>query len=443
MADEKKKPDLKARLNRTAIGAAPPPAPPPPSGGDAPAVHTAIPAPADFTPMAPPVPWSAETAAAPGMDIGTSGVTPTPSGDDIAVPEFIQEERRQRAADEARRAAEAAAAQSRAEAAARAAAAAANPFDAVTTGPSAQDVRIVFDEKQVSDEEVGRRRTGTFVGYGAVALVMLGAGYLVGQQMESRAEGQRAIAAVSDIERQVNAAGAVIATMKDKVDHAASAAGIQTEGPDAQGGNAPPPAAAHVDEDLTSWFSQQSPDPPFSADAYANRVGRLRPDIVTRLMKVQIGLQQAWNDLRRHQEATGRAVALIGASLANAQHARGEFDTMLVVFARGPADGPAVMGTLVATTPGANGALTIAPPIPPSNTRTLYTSGDISAPTTIGTVGIPISSRGGLAASAVRGLGQPWTDYVTRLRSLKSEVDQLVQDHRQLSEALSQHGSGG
>ena len=104
---------------------------------------------------------------------------------------------------------------------------------------------------------------------------------------------------------------------------AATAAGISGEEGQAA---APPNAQATVDEGLTTWFSQQSPDPPLGPDVYAGRVGRLRPDLVAKLMKVQIGLEQVWRELQRHQQlSSGPGLLVVRNSLRDAQAARGEY----------------------------------------------------------------------------------------------------------------------
>lgn len=431
--EEKKKPDLKARLKRTEVGA-------PPPAASAPNADPGIAPPMDFgapTPPSAPAPFGVDVApppvaAPPGFDLGGQG-----GGlGDIAPPDFIRQQQAARAEAEARAVAEA---QARAVAEARAAAiasAAADPFGSSSVSASPQEVRLVIDEKAVSDAEVGRKNTGAVLGYAATAIVMLGAGYLVGGFVEQRSQASRTVAALTDIRREVDESGAVITMLKDKVDRAATAAGI-TAGPGEP--NAQPATNAHPDADLGTWFLTQPADPPLTAEAYANRVGRLRPDLVNKLMKVQIELSTVWSDMRRHSERTNRDMAVITASLHDAQAARTELGHLMVVFGHGPANGPPIMGTLVGFSAGEGaGPYTIAPPIagtPP--TRTLYTTGDLSAAATLGTVAIPVSSTAGTPQIAVRGLAAPWADYVGRLRAIQSMVNELSNDHHSLSEALS------
>jgi hypothetical protein len=229
--------------------------------------------------------------------------------------------------------------------------------------------------------------------------------------------------------------------LKDKIDRAATAAGIAAGGEEGQA-PAQAPAQATLDDSLVTWFATQSPDPPLTPDVYAGRVGRLRPDLVTKLMKVQIELEQTWRDMQRHQALTqGPNLVVIRNSLTEAQRLRGEFQHLAVVFNPGRGDSPPVVGTLVV--PGAPDptgfTVTVGPGVTGAPHRNWYTAGDIAAATTIGTVGIPVSP-GGAAASVVSNLGRPWSDYVGRLTRLRTSVDTLQNDHHALGEALSRAG---
>ena len=66
--------------------------------------------------------------------------------------------------------------------------------------------------------------------------------------------------------------------------------------------------------------------------------------------------------------------------------------------------------------------------------------GDLAAPAAINTVAIPVSVSGGLGAVAMGGLTRPWSEYVARVRNLRTLIDTLAQDHRQLADALSHAG---
>ena len=425
MADEKKKPDLKARLNRTAVGN-------PPGAGAAP----------DFG----------------GAGAGTpsAGLEPVgepviaSSGSDIAVPEFIKQQMAEKAAAEARAAEEARQAAERSSRAAadraaqeRARAMAADPFSSSSVAEAPQEIRLVFDDKAVSDAEVGRKNTGAIVGLLVVGAVALAGGYLMGGFMETRSQGARTVEAISEIRRSVDTAGAVIATMKNKVDHAATAAGIPAQGEEpAAGQSAAAPAAATVDEELLTWFAAQPPDPPLMPDVYAGRVGRLRPDLVQKLMKVQFELAQAWGDLRRHTSTSQPNLRLIQTSMQDLQRVRGEYQRLGVVFAAGPENGPRLISTLVSLGPAdPTGAVPITPALPGTPpTRQLYAGGDLAAPAAINTVAIPVSVSGGLGAVAMGGLTRPWSEYVARVRNLRTLIDTLAQDHRQLADALSHAG---
>lgn len=425
MAEEKKKPDLKARLNRTVVG-------------NAPGVGVA------------PDP-SALGAGTPSAGLDPVGDVGIPSaGSDIAVPDFIKQQMAEKAAAEARAAEEARLAQERAERAAheraaaeRARAIASDPFASASVAEAPQEIRLVIDDKAVSDAEVGRKNTGSVIAIGVVGVIALAAGFGIGGHMEERKQGARTVEAIADIRRSVDAAGAIIATMKNKVDHAATAAGIAAAGEDQPGAPAAAPQTATIDEDLATWFGQQAADPPLMPDAYAGRVGRLRPDLVQKLMKVQFELAQAWGDLRRHQGSMSSPAGLnlIRTSLDGMQHVRGDYQRMAVVFAPGTGDGPRVLGTLVSL--GAadpSGALPITPAIQGTGpTRQLYTGGDLAA--SAATVAVPVSVSGGLGPVAMGGITRPWSEYVGRLRNLRTLVDTLAQDHRQLADALSRSPS--
>lgn len=425
MADEKKKPDLKARLNRTVVGNPPGAGAQPEFGG----VGAGTPS-AGLDPVGEPVIAS--------------------SGSDIAVPDFIKQQMAEKAAAEARAAEEARQAVERATRAAadraaqeRARVMASDPFASASAAEAPQEIRLVFDDKAVSDLEVGRKNTGAILGMLIVGVVALAGGFAVGGFMETRKQGARTVEAIADIRRSVDSAGTVIATMKNKVDHAATAAGLAAQGEEPAGQPAAAPQAATIDEELVTWFAQQPPEPPLMPDVYAGRVGRLRPDLVQKLMKVQFELAQAWGDLRRHQSTTQPGLRLIQASMQDLQRVRGEYQRLGVVFAAGPEGGPRLISTLVtlgAADPA--GAVPITPALvgtPP--TRQLYSGGDLAAPAMLGTVAIPVSVSGGLGAVAMGGLTRPWSEYVGRLRNLRTLIDQLAQDHRQLADALSRAGS--
>jgi hypothetical protein len=229
--------------------------------------------------------------------------------------------------------------------------------------------------------------------------------------------------------------------MKEKVDHAATAARIPAA--NANSDDPPAPAAAQagaptVDPELATWFQALPSDPPLSPESYAGRVGRLRPDLVQKLMKVQIELQEAFFQLRRHSElSSGPQQALITASIGNLVSTRTELSRLMVVFGPGGNGGPPVMGNLVFAQPApAEGQFTITPAIPGTPpTRGIYTAGDLAAAATIRTVGVPVAMAGVPQAITV-GSGRPFQDYQTRLRAIRGLVDQLVTDHRALAEAL-------
>jgi hypothetical protein len=94
----------------------------------------------------------------------------------------------------------------------------------------------------------------------------------------------------------------------------------------------------------------------------------------------------------------------------------------------------------VTTTEGPNGYV-ITPAIGQA-TRAFYETGDLSTDALLGRVGVPVTTQGA-AATTLRGLAQPWADYVARVRSLKALVDSLSTDQRSLSDALNRGAGGG
>ena len=324
---------------------------------------------------------------------------------------------------------------------ARMAAIAADPFSAAASS-SAQEVRLVIDDKHVSDSEVGRNNRGAILTAIAVGAVSLVAGYLIGDFKSSKDEEAKTRGAITEIRRAVDATGSAVTTLKDKVDAAATAAGIAA-GEEGQQ-PAAPTAQARVDEELLTWFAQQSPDPPLGPDVYAGRVGRLRPDLVSKLMKVQIELEQVWREMQRHNALTsGNNVRVIRGSLAEAQRVRTEMQHLAVIFGPGRGEGaPPVMATLVVPEYDQTGGFTFpaVPGLQGAPRRTVYQSGDLALPTTIGTVGIPVAPGPGVVSNVVSNLGRPWSDYVQRLTRLRTAVDALQNDHHALGEALSRAG---
>lgn len=426
--EEKKKPDLKSRLKNTQMGTGAGAAPTPAVGPDA----------------------GGETFASAPV---TPAVAPVSSDDDLVVPDFIKQQMAEEAAAKARAAAEARRIleeDERREAAEEAArrrqaAIAADPFaaGAAQAPASAADFHIVVDEKPVDDAEVGRKRTGTLIAVVATGIVALGAGYLGGNQMSDREQANRTKAAVDEIRRQVDTAGAIISTMKEKVDHAAEAARLPPATPGGEDNNAPPPAGnPTIDPELATWFQAQQPEPPITPDSYAGRVGRLRPDLLQKLMKVQIELQEAWFQLRRHSEATTAGTAVINQSIQGIASTNADLSRLMVVFGPGGNNGPPVMGTLVFASPaqGAEGQFAITPAIPGTGAnRGLYTAGDLAAANTLRTVGVPVA-RAGVPTIIAAGVGRPFQDYQARLRNIRSLVNTLNTDYRSLTEALNGQG---
>lgn len=400
MAEEKKSPNLKDRLKKTAVTTSAAAANP----GGAPAV---MPPPG----LAPP----------PGMggDVAPPYVPGIPGlGGDVAPPAFVQQQ------------------QAAAAAAARARAAADDPFGSATHAPAGpQEVRLVIDDKPVDDKEVGRGRAGLMIAIVATGLVATAAGYLIGSTLESKNQERQTLSAMTNVRSEISRVGNVISDAKTRIDRAAERANISSQGEEGQ-----PQAATHppeIDEELITWFREQPPDPPFSPDVYAGRVGRLRADVVSKLTLVQLQVNELWRGLRA---LSGMNVANVRTALAAANPRTNDLNRMLIIFQRTPQG--AAMGQLGAMSgePNAQGQVTVVGQgIPANTTRTLYQAGPI-AETALTTLAMPVSPTVGLGATANVAAGFAWVQYRQRLTEMKQLVEQLSTNHQQLLDSLSGRG---
>jgi hypothetical protein len=389
MAEEKKSPNLKDRLKKTAAasGAVTPP------HGD------------------------------PGAAISGVGEVGVPGlGGDLAPPAFVQQQ------------------QAQAQAAAAARAAAEDPFGAApmsAAGP--QEVRLVFDDKPVDDKEIGRKRTGGVIAIAATAVLALGGGFAIGGLKESKDQERQTLAAVTELRSQLQTVGTVIATLKEKVDRAAERGNIQvTRGGEEAEGEAP--AATHppeIDEDFITWAREQTPDSPLSPEVYAGRVGRLRGSVVSKVTLVQLQLNNAWDMIQRHSRTD---VTRVRSALTAANPQTNELNRMAVSFARGQ---QGVMAQLVlAGAPTPQGLPISGTGIPANQTRTLYQQGDIRQ-ADLANIAIPVNPQVGMAAQVTAGATQPWVQYRERITELKRLTDQLAQNHEQLMQSLSGSAPSG
>jgi hypothetical protein len=419
MAEEKKSPNLKDRLKKTQMGTgAPAGAPIAPPGGMAAPVMPPVSAPVGADGIAPPV--VAPPAAGGGVLPGIPGIPGL--GGSVAPPPFVQQQQ----------AAEAAAARARA--------AAADPFSAAAPAAAApQQLVIQLDGKDVADSEVGRTKTGTIVAVALTAVVALGAGYAIGGMVETKNQERQTISAVGGVRQEVMRLGDVINQMKQHVDHAAEVGNIQvTRGEGDEGGaqQAAPTHPPEIDASLIEWFRSQPGDPPFTADVYAGRVGRLRSVVVSKLTLVTLQFTQAWQLLGQHAQRTN--VPNVTAALGAANPQNNELSRMLVTFGRSSADAPPfAMLVSLGGPPAANGAVPITGAgIPAGQTRTPYTGAEPITPQNITTFAIPVAPGQGLAAQALAAAVLPWRQYQQRISELKQLIDNLTQNHSQLLEAL-------
>jgi hypothetical protein len=422
MADEKKSPNLKDRLKKTAVGTAAPGPVAPPAGAVAPIVGDALPPP----PVAAPI--SGINDVAPPVVPGVPGIPAVPGipgfGSDVAPPPFVQQQ------------------QAAAQAAARARAAAEDPFGAVMSAPvGPQEVRLVIDEKPVDDKEIGRKRTGNLIAIVATGVIALGGGYAFGGLMESKAQERQTLSAVNNVRTEFSRIGDLIATIRQKVDRAAERGNIQVQrGEEGEGQQQAATHPPEVDEELITWFREQPPEVPLSPDVYAGRVGRLRGTVVSKITLVQLQLNEIWQLLQRHARTD---VTRVRAALAAANPQTNELSRMAVAFARNQQG--AVFAQLVTVgqpvQPGGQVPIS-GVGIPAGQLRTLYQTGDIRN-ADLTTILIPVNPQVGVAAQAMAGAAQPWLQYRERVADMKQLADQLAQNHQQLMDALAGSSARG
>jgi hypothetical protein len=372
-----------------------------------------------------PPPVMAPPGAAGGVLPGIPGIPGL--GGDVAPPAFVQQQQ----------AAEAAAARARA--------AAADPFGASAAPAAAapQQLVIQLDGKDVADSEVGRTKTGSIVAVALTGVIALGAGYGIGGMVETKNQERQTISAVNGIRQEIVRLGDVINQMKQHVDHAAEVGNITVmrEGDEGGGQQAAPTHPPELDPSLIEWFRSQPSDPPFTADVYAGRVGRLRSVVVSKLTLVTLQFTQAWQLLGQHAQRTNTASVTAALNAANPQSA--ERSPMLVSFGRAnPTAPPFAILVSIAGPPGPDGRIGIAGPgIAPGQMRTPYADGPI-APDQLTNLAFPVAPGQGLAASYVSAAVGPWRQYQQRISELKQLIDGLAQNQTQLLDAL-QGRSGG
>ncbi|MBL8681137.1 MAG: hypothetical protein JNK05_18305 [Myxococcales bacterium] len=420
---EEKKPNLKDRLKKTQVGMQNPAAP--------------AAAPAPGAPVAPPgadlvaPPMAAPVGGIQGPSIPAPSMPAIPGipglGGDVAPPPFVAEQQ----------AAQAAAAK----AAARAKAAADDPFGASTAVPAGpQEVRIVVDERPVDDKEVGRSRTGLFVGIAASLALGIGIGAAIGIQTEVSSQGRQTLSALNGVREKAQAAGNVLATVKTKIEHACERANIAASD-EPQGGPAQP--AGHppeFDADLVTWFRQEGGEnPPFGPDVFAARMGRLDPNVSQKIAAVHVLFTQLWGDLRRHSETTGTGDA-VRESLRAAADNNAMTLKLGMIFKQAQANAWVGVLTLAQNVDLRTGAVTLAPlaGIPePTRPRAIFTGLQPLATAQLPNTFVSVNVADGLGPSLQRSSAMAWLQYRERLQALRRTVQSLDQAHQGLMTKLS------
>ncbi|MGE0791552.1 MAG: hypothetical protein AB7S26_38105 [Sandaracinaceae bacterium] len=180
-------------------------------------------------------------------------------------------------------------AQPAAPAAAPRAAAAADPFSAASAAPPPQQVvRVEFDERLVTDQEVGRRNWGrVLVGAVVVLAVGFGIGWGVGQMLERRALYNRTVQDGQEIYNTVNEASTTVTAAQRHIN------AIVTAAVGDQGSNTPP----HVDYDAIEAL--RALERPFDATAFTDKnYGAFQPGVVNDLFEYMIKVQELWDQFR-------------------------------------------------------------------------------------------------------------------------------------------------
>lgn len=196
--------------------------------------------------------------------------------------------------------------------------AAADPFGspAVSQAPRAQEVRLVFDDKPVEDEEVGRKRKAkTLMLLGIGALLGLVLGYLSGSVMNDRRIHNMAVRDGKDLYAAVQEASNTVSEAQRLTDEAVRAA---------RGAPGKAPAV-----DYESIEALRALEKPFTANVFSRKnYGLFRTDVVDAMFDYYNHINQVWGrieavsamtsgDTRREElnasaESMENATALIG-----------------------------------------------------------------------------------------------------------------------------------
>jgi hypothetical protein len=217
--------------------------------------------------------------------------------------------------------------------------------------------------------------------------------------------------------------------LRAHVDHAAQIANVLSATSDASPSASPaatqPP---DVDETLLSWFMDQPAEPPFAPDAFAGRSGRLRANIVARLVVLTLQVAEAWRELSVLARNTN--AARVRASRDAAAQPPGVIP--VVAFVRPSRDVPVVAVLASASAPDTHGVLTITGTgIAPGTTRLAY-GGHNLTDANADRYAVLLSPGQGLPPSVRAAELMAWNQYRSRLQELKTLVDAIVETHRSL-----------
>lgn len=389
MAKPKKKRDLRARLGRTITpktkgGGAPAAAPPggavaPPNlGGEE---KKATPAPAGVTP--PPA----------GVAKPPAGIGAKPSKG-VAAPPFAQP------------------------AAQAAPAASADPFAAqAAQGP--QVVRLEFDDKAVSEAEVGKKRPFTLFLVGGVTLAVgLAVGFFGGSTYENNKIFDRTIRDAQAIHASVTEASDTVEAAQRHIGAVATAAtGNQQEGT--------PPAV-----DFDSIEALRALEKPFDAHEFNDKMySALGPQVVNDLFDYNANVQSLWTEFQR----------LAGTTLPEAR--RTELAES-IERSSGPANYGAVLslaedgtinGSLAYISAGEEGIMARATRGGQGRVFQLYQAGEqeiASSPEFV--LVIDAATSRGVLGESMGAFGQ----FVVQVNQIKTKIDQTVEIQGRLLTAI-------
>ncbi|MEC7526043.1 MAG: hypothetical protein VYE22_39545 [Myxococcota bacterium] len=407
MADKpKKKRDLRARLGRTITpktgGGAPAPggagggAVPPPNLGGAPseAPAGATPAPKGVTPP----PGVGGGVAAPPAGIG--GGLP---GGDVAPPPFAQPQPSQPAPAQP-----------------------ADPFSAgggAAAAPQQQVVKLEFDDKLVTDQEVGKgKRMAVFIVAAVCLAVGMGVGFFGGSTFENNKIFDKTVADAQDVYASVDDAASTVTAAQGHIDALVeAAAGNQAEG-------TPPAVNYEAIEALRAL------EKPFELGAFTGKnYNALQSNTVNDLFQYALNIDELWREFRSLAAQTlpeARREELNETAAATAEQSQTQYGAVL-----SRAEDGRLFGSLVFLSEGTDGnVMARATRGGQGREFSLFNGGDqeiTDSPEFVMLVNGQ-TSRGVLAEqTGAFGL------YLMKIRDLKLKIDSTVEIQGRLLQAIS------